>query len=160
MSKIFLLQAIQFSKTVLIQTIQFRISIHFSSILPIDRVLSGATTAGLWTWEWCWWRDAPHSPKLQYCWNSPSDCLVLYRLVGVLPSAEVQSVYSTAPAEWATWFGWELSCNHFLYANKLCVCSTFQNFRCYKFLENGKKRFHMLFSKMLKKNPKKMANLF
>ena len=67
MSKGFIFQAVQFSQTVLIQTIQFSISIvfvhtqlnvktvlfrviqfsistHFSSIWPVDRTLSGATT--------------------------------------------------------------------------------------------------------------------
>ena len=34
------------SKTVLFQTIQFSISTQFSSIWPIDRTLSGATTSG------------------------------------------------------------------------------------------------------------------
>ena len=34
------------SKTVLFQTIQFSISKQFSSIRPIDRILSGATTQG------------------------------------------------------------------------------------------------------------------
>ena len=34
------------SKTVLFQTIQFSIISPFSSILPIDRALSGATTPG------------------------------------------------------------------------------------------------------------------
>ena len=37
--------------------------------------------------------------------TSPSDCLVSYPghfLVGSYPSAEVQSVYSTAPADWAS----------------------------------------------------------
>ena len=33
-------------KTVLFQAIQFSISTHFSSIWPIDRTLSGATTSG------------------------------------------------------------------------------------------------------------------
>ena len=33
-------------KTVLLQTIQFSISTQFSSIWPIDRTLSGATTLG------------------------------------------------------------------------------------------------------------------
>ena len=36
--------------------------------------------------------------------TSPSDCLVSYpghSLGGSYPSAEVQSVYSTAPADWA-----------------------------------------------------------
>ena len=43
MLKTFLFQAIQFSQTVLIQKIQFSISMQFSSIQPIDRSLSGAT---------------------------------------------------------------------------------------------------------------------
>ena len=37
--------------------------------------------------------------------TSPSDCLVSYpghSLGGSYPPAEVQSVYSTAPADWAT----------------------------------------------------------
>ena len=46
LSKTFLFQAIQFSQTVLIQTIQFSTSSQFSSILPIDRALSSATTPG------------------------------------------------------------------------------------------------------------------
>ena len=40
MSKTFLYQVIQFSQTVLIQSMQF------SSIYPIDRALSGATILG------------------------------------------------------------------------------------------------------------------
>ena len=39
-------QAIQFIQTVLIQTIQFSISMQFNSIQPIDRALSGATISG------------------------------------------------------------------------------------------------------------------
>ena len=46
LSKTFLFQAIQFSQIVLIQTIQFSISMHISSIQPIDRALSGATIPG------------------------------------------------------------------------------------------------------------------
>ena len=51
MSKIVLFQTIQLSmsaefnfKTVLFQSVQFNISTEFSSIWPIDRTLSGATT--------------------------------------------------------------------------------------------------------------------
>ena len=43
MSKTFLFQATQFRQTVLIQTIQLSINMQFSSIQPIDRVLSSAT---------------------------------------------------------------------------------------------------------------------
>ena len=46
MSKTFLFQVIQFSQTVLIQTIQFGISTQFSFIWLIDRALSGATIPG------------------------------------------------------------------------------------------------------------------
>ena len=44
LSKIFLFLAIQFHQTILIETIQFSISIQFSSIQPIDKALSSATT--------------------------------------------------------------------------------------------------------------------
>ena len=44
MSKTFLFQAIQFSQTVLIQTIQFCISTQFSPIWSIYRAISDATT--------------------------------------------------------------------------------------------------------------------
>ena len=36
----------QFSQIVLVEIIQFRMSMQFSSIWPIDRVISGATTPG------------------------------------------------------------------------------------------------------------------
>ena len=42
-TKTFLFQAIQFNQIILIQIIQFSIGMLFSSIHPIDRVLSGAT---------------------------------------------------------------------------------------------------------------------
>ena len=52
------------------------------------------------------WRGAPHSPKLQHHWNLAIWLFsVISRTVigggGSSPSAEVQSVYSTAPADWA-----------------------------------------------------------
>ena len=94
------------SETVLFQTIQFSISTQFSSIWPIDRTQSSATTLG---------QSGPGSngnkgvlhipPKLQHYWN------LTIRLFNVIPrqllgrfypSAEKQSVYSTAPADWAT----------------------------------------------------------
>ena len=122
--KTFLFQAIQFSQTVLFQTIQFsvstvsmsnsilfqttefRISTQFSSILPIDWALSGATTQG---------QSGPGSDDNEgvlyipqsssITGTSPSDCLVLYQDTrwgaGGYLSAEVQLVYSTVPADWA-----------------------------------------------------------
>ena len=74
MSKTFIFQAIQFN-----QTIHFSISMHFSSIWPIDRILSGATTPG---------QSGPGSDgservlcipqSSRNTGISPSDCLVSY----------------------------------------------------------------------------------
>ena len=76
-----------------------------SSIWPINETLSGATTRG---------QSEPGSNDnegvlhiLQSSRTEPSlsDCLMSYpgySLEGVsYPSAEMQSVYSTAPADWA-----------------------------------------------------------
>ena len=76
-----------------------------NSIWPIDRTLSGATTLG---------QSEPGSndnkevlciPQISnITWVSPSDCLVSYPryLLDVsYLSSEMQSVYSTAPANWA-----------------------------------------------------------
>ena len=121
MSRTVLFQTIQFSiqkqfhfkvrslnvKTVLFQVIQLSISTHFSSIWPIDRSLSGATILG---------QSGPGSDgnegvicisqSSSITGTSPSDCLVWYpgHLLGGLsyPSAEKQSVYSTAPADSAS----------------------------------------------------------
>ena len=76
-----------------------------SSIQPIDKILSGATTPGL---------SGPGSDGNEGVLNIPKssgtngdsqlDCLMPYsrHLVGreSYPSAEMQSVYSTAPADW------------------------------------------------------------
>ena len=91
-------------KTVLFQIIQFSISTQFSSIWCIHRILSGATTPS---------QSGPGSDgnKEILCilqnssmtGASPSDCLVSYvgHLLGEsYPSAEMQSVYSLAPADW------------------------------------------------------------
>ena len=70
---------VSMSKTVLVQTIQFSISMQFSFILPIDRTLSGVTTS-------C--HGGPgsdgnegvlHIPQCSSITGiSPSDCLVSY----------------------------------------------------------------------------------
>ena len=83
------------SKIVLFQTIQFSISRQFSSIWPIDRTLSGATTQG---------QSRPvvngnervlRIPQgSSITGTSPSDCLVSYpghSLGESYPSAEKQS---------------------------------------------------------------------
>ena len=78
---------------------------QFSAIQPIDRTLSGATTLGQsgpgsnGSEEML---RIPQSPSITR--TSPSDCLVSYlghSLGRSYSSAEVQSVYSTAPADWA-----------------------------------------------------------
>ena len=93
------------SKTVLDYTIQFSISTQFSSIWAIDKTLSGATTVGQS-------RPGSDGNKVTLCilqnssiiGTSLSDCLVSYprhSLGKSYLSVEMQSVYSTAPADWA-----------------------------------------------------------
>ena len=93
-------------KTVLFQVIQFSISMHFSSIWPVDRTLSDAATPG---------QSGPENNSNEGVHSIPqssrvtgtsaSDCLVPYPghslAGGSYLSAEIQSVYSTAPADWA-----------------------------------------------------------
>ena len=81
---------------------------QFSSIWPIDRILSVANTPG---------QSEPESngndgvlcisQSSTITGTSPSDCLVSYPgsslLGGVYLSAVMQLVYSTAPAVWAAW---------------------------------------------------------
>ena len=85
MSKRFLFQAIQFS-----QTIRFSIT-----ITPSQSVLGSDGNKGV--------LRIPQSSSITG--TSPSDCLVSYLGYslgeGSYPSAGVQSVYSTAPADWA-----------------------------------------------------------
>ena len=61
-------------------------------------------SGSVWTYEQWQWRGTPHSPKLQHYWR------LTIRLFNVntgnslgksYPSAEMQSVYSAAPADWA-----------------------------------------------------------
>ena len=105
MSKTFLFQAIQLSQKVLIQTIQFNISMQLVWFNPYIGPLSGATTPG---------QSGPGSnvnegmlcipQSSNITGTSPSDCLVSYpghSLGESYPSAEVQLVYSTAPADGA-----------------------------------------------------------
>ena len=67
------------SKTVLFQTIQFNISTQFSSIWPIDRTLSGATTPGQ-SGLGSVGKEGVHciSQSFSITGTSPSDCLVWY----------------------------------------------------------------------------------
>ena len=98
------------SKAVLFQTIQFSISTQFSSIWPIDRTLSDATTPGQCRPGNIGNEGVLHIPQSSsITGTSPSDCLVSYIQdthcgCGSYPSAEKQSVYSTAPADWAIHF--------------------------------------------------------
>ena len=118
LSKSFLFQAFQFAisivfvhtqlnlKAVRFQTIQFSISTQFSSIWPIDRTLSDITTPGQ-SWPGSdgneWYSAFPKTPALL----EPPDRIVLCHIQDTssggwsYSSAEMPSVYSTAPAEWA-----------------------------------------------------------
>ena len=71
------------------------------SIRPIDRTLSGATTLG---------QNEPgnngnvgvlHVSQISNAGAAPLDGLVPYPGRGTFPSDETQSLYSTAPADWA-----------------------------------------------------------
>ena len=113
--KTFLFQTIQFSvnavsiskalirslnvETVLFQIIQFSINTQFSSVWPIDKTLSGATTPG---------QSGPRNDGnegVQRIFQSSSitvtsslDCIVPYlrhSLVGSYPLTEMQSMYSS-----------------------------------------------------------------
>ena len=89
----------------LFQTIQFSKSALFSSIWPIDRILSGATTpnqSGPGSDDNNGVLCIPQSSSITG--TSPSDCLVSYpghSLGESYLSAERQSVYSPTPADWA-----------------------------------------------------------
>ena len=92
------------SKTVLFQTTQFSVCTKFDFIWPIDRTQSSATTPG----QSRHGGDGnegvlyiPQSSKITEA--SPSDSFVSYpgRLQEEsYPFAEIQSVYSTVPADW------------------------------------------------------------
>ena len=77
-----------------------------SSIWPIDRTLSGATTLSqIGPYSNCNEEVLRIPQNSSITGASLSDCLVSYpgHSLGVsYPSAEIQSVYSTAPANWAT----------------------------------------------------------
>ena len=87
------------------QTIQVSVITQFSSIWPIDRTLSGVTTTGQNGAEGDgneWVHCIPQSSSISGV--SPSDCLVSYpghSLGESHASIEIQSVYSTAPANLA-----------------------------------------------------------
>ena len=89
-----------------ITNIEFSISTLFSSIRPIDRTLSWVTTPG---------QSGPGFLNRPLCIPqsfsvtvaSPSDHLVSYirhSFGEFYPSTEMQSVYSTAPDDWALFF--------------------------------------------------------
>ena len=93
-NSVYHMYAVSMSKTVLFQVIQCSISTEFSSMWPIDRTLSDTTNQD---------KSEPGSDGNEgvlHIFQSssitgtlPSDCFVSY------PSAEIQSVYSTAPAD-------------------------------------------------------------
>ena len=83
---------------------------QFSSIWSIDKTLSGATTLGQSEPGSNGNKGVPHIPQSSnITGTSPSDCLVSYpghSLWESYPSAEMQSVYSVALADWARQIWW------------------------------------------------------
>ena len=100
-------------QTLLFLTIQFSLSLLFALSLnvkqfylthrwdPIKCFHSGSE----WTWEQWQWRGTLHSLKLQTYWSLTIRLFnVVSRILvgwGSYPSAGMQSVYSTAPVNWA-----------------------------------------------------------
>ena len=83
----------------------FNLIKQFSSIWPIDRALLGATTPGL-SGPWSDGNEEVlHIPRSSSITRTlPSTCLMSYqdtRWGGSYPSAEMQSMYSTALTNWA-----------------------------------------------------------
>ena len=93
------------TKAVLFQAIQFSISTQFSSFWTIDRTLSGATTPNQSGPGSDGNEEVLHIPlSSSITGTSPSDCFsVIFRTLirrKFYTSAEKQSVYSTALANW------------------------------------------------------------
>ena len=107
-------------KTVLFQTTQFSISTPFSSHWPIDRTLSRATTLSQGGPGSDGYKEVLCIPQSSSNTGAtPSDCLVSYpgnSLGESYPSADVQSVYSIAPADRAIRF----------YNYEVCIYPTFR----------------------------------
>ena len=103
--KTFLFQAIQLSQTILVQTIQFSINMQlvlFKLLIGPYHVLPFWARVDL---EAMAMKGVLHiPPSSSIIGTPPSDWLVSYPGHswgwGSYPSAEVQSVYSTAPANW------------------------------------------------------------
>ena len=87
-----------------------------SSIQPIDKTQSGITTPGQ-NWPGGNVNEGVLCiPQISYVTgDSPSDGLVSYtgHSLGRMsyPSVEMQSVYSTAPANWANLFSAKIDCS-------------------------------------------------
>ena len=96
-------------KNSLFQTIQLSIIIQCSSIWPIDRTLSGATTPGQCGPGSDSSKEILHIPQSSCITEaSPPDCLVSnlgHSERESYSSAEMLSVYSAAPADWVKGWG-------------------------------------------------------
>ena len=91
--------------TVLFQTIPFSISTHFSSVWPIDRILSGATTPGQWGPRSDGNEGLLHILQSFRDEVSPPDGLISYprhSLGEFYFSGEMLSVYFSVPVDLAT----------------------------------------------------------
>ena len=85
----------------LFQTVQFSISTQFSSIWPIDETLPGYSGPGSNSNK-----RVLHIPQSScITGTSSSDCLVSY-------PGQMQSMYSTAPANWVT-HKWDPNCYYY-----------------------------------------------
>ena len=120
-------------KTILFQAIQFSLSMQFTSVCPIDRTLSGAITPSYSRLGSDGNEGVPIPQNLSITGTSPLDCFVSYpgHLLsgGSYASAEVQSVYSTALADWATFHYEEneITCNYnrlYIYPVPWAGCGT------------------------------------
>ena len=100
-------------QTVLFLTIQFSINHLFALNVNVKQFylthwlepVSCYHSRPAWTWKWWQWRGTQHSPKLLHYWSLAITLFTVIsrslRTGGYYPSAEIQLVYSTAPADWA-----------------------------------------------------------
>ena len=139
-------------KTVIFQTIQFNISTQFSSVWPIEKTVSGATTPVQSGLGRNGNKGVLHIPKSSsIAWALPSDCLVTYTghsLGEFYFSAGMQSVYSAASDDWVK----DISNYMYCYAdcNTICYISYFFFFLFFKLTETSDYLFVQILRKILR----------
>ena len=122
-------------KTVLFQVIQFSISTYFSSIWPIDRTLSGATTPSQHYWNLIIRFSSVISIRFSSVISGHS------LRMGLTPSTEMQSVYSTVPTDWAT-------------------CRLFHNFWSNMLYSHEQRYIHVCMQKHIQHNKDEQTQFF